>query len=352
MKFIRSIIFLSCFICIFASCSTEVDLYADYKDVPIIYGMLNSRTDTNYVKITRAFCGTNDHPINAYEVALVSDSSNYPEKLDVRIVEMKNTYGNHYHPTGREFQLDTLTIHNKEEGVFYAPDQVVYYTTEPLNASSEGARYSYRLVLVKPDGDTVTALTAMVGDEDFAIVSGSAHFQSGQTDEYGRILFRADGVAPLYEIGMKFNYREQISGREMRSRNVKRSFGTKPLYDYPKIEGTDNTYCQEYSINWLFNALANAIGDDTVVDPEHPNVVRYFDDFVVTISAAGEDVYYYYLANHAQESNSAGLVSVYSNINGGYGLFSSRTTIKKEVRLSNLTKQELYAMTSWGFVEQ
>ena len=166
MKYMRFIPILLFFIVVFYSCSTDVDLYAEYKDVPIIYAMLNSRADTNYVKITRAFCGTNDNPINANDVALISDSSNYLGKLDVRFIELKSTYGNKYEPTGRVLILDTLTIHNKEEGVFYSPDQVVYYTPEQLNVGSSSERYSYRFVAVKPDGDTVTAKTTMVGNED------------------------------------------------------------------------------------------------------------------------------------------------------------------------------------------
>ena len=63
---------------VFNSCSTKVDLYAEYKDIPIVYAMLNPKSDTNYIKITRAFCGTNDHFINANDMALIADSSNYP----------------------------------------------------------------------------------------------------------------------------------------------------------------------------------------------------------------------------------------------------------------------------------
>ena len=54
-----------------SSCTTDVDLYADYKDITIVYAMLNPKADTNYVKITRAFCGTNDNPINANEIAQI-----------------------------------------------------------------------------------------------------------------------------------------------------------------------------------------------------------------------------------------------------------------------------------------
>ena len=96
------------------SCSTDVDLYADYKDVPVVYGMIDVTADTNFIKITKAFCGNNDNPINANEAALVYDSSNYSEKLNAYIVELQSGSGHTYQETGRTFILDTLTIHDKE----------------------------------------------------------------------------------------------------------------------------------------------------------------------------------------------------------------------------------------------
>jgi hypothetical protein len=350
VKNIRFILVLSCFILVFNTCSTKVDLYAEYKDVPIIYAMLNPRADTNFVKITRAFCGTNDNPINANEVALIADSCNYPVKLDARIIELKNTHGGAYEPTGRVMLLDTITLHNKEEGTFYAPDQTIYYTTEPFNTGSEDNRYKYRLVVLKPDGDTVTALTSIVGNEEFAIMTGGVKFQVAPTEAVGSIYFRADGMAPLYEITMQFNYREQRAGQEMKCKNISRSFGTKSLSEYAHVVG--NTYKQEYSMNWLFNTLANTIGGDTIVNANHPDVVRYIDDFIITISAGGEELSIYYLANQAQAESPTSLVTTYTNIEGGYGLFSSRTKIETVAKLSANTKRELFGISSWGFKEQ
>ena len=350
MKFVRFISVLFSFIVVLSSCSTDVDLYASYKDVAIIYGLLNHQADTNYVKITRAFCGTNDNPIDATEVALIADSSNYPGKLDARIIEFESTFGNSYEATGRVLVLDTMTLHNKEEGAFYAPDQIVYYTTEPLCSGSDEHRYKYRLEVVKPDGDTVTAQTTMVGNEEFAIMSASVGFQASPTNELGKIFFRSDGVAPLYEIGMRFNYHEQHVGTGIAYKSISLSLGTKPLSSFNKLEYSLNSYYQEYSLNWLFNTLGNAIGADTVIDANHPNVVRYIDDLVISLSAAGEDLYYYYLANEAQQS--IGITSVYSNINGGFGLFSSRSTIEKTPRLSSKTLTDLYEKSAWGFKEQ
>ena len=352
MKHIYFIPVIILFSGIFTSCTTDVDIYADYKDVPIIYGMLDYRADTNFIKITRAFCGTNDNPINANEVALISDSSNYPDKLDVRIIEMKSTSGGAYQPTGREFVLDTLTIHDKEEGVFYSPDQTLYYTTEQFNTGTNGNRYKYRLMVVKPDGDTVTAQTGMVGNEEFSILSGSASFQLAHTDAMGKIVFKADGMASLYDVKMQFNYTEQHAGQELKWKHVSRSFGTRSINEFNKLEGTTNTYYLEYSLNWLFNALENAIGGDTVVNANHPNVIRHIDSFVVSISAGGDEMNMYYSASQAQLNSPISLVSVYTNINGGYGLFSSRTTIEKTLKLSYYTTRDIFSVAAWGFREQ
>ena len=352
MKTARVLFVVLFFLAAFASCSTDVDIYADYKDVAVIYGVLDYQADTNFVKITRAFCGTNDDPINANEVALIADSSNYPGKLDARIIELKSGIGGAYEPTGREFVLDTMTIHDKEEGTFYSPDQRLYYTTERFNASTNGSRYKYRLIVVKPDGDTVTAQTTMVGDEEFRILSGSANFQLAHSDAMGKIVFKADGMASLYDVKIQFNYSEQHAGEEMKWKHVSRSFGTKTIDKYPREEGTENTYYLEYSLNWLFNALEVAIGGDTIVDGNHPNVVRHIGSFVISISAGGDDMSIYYSANQAQLNSPMSLITMYTNIEGGCGLFSSRTTIEKTVKLTYFATRDLYSMTAWGFREQ
>ena len=352
MKIIRFILTLYCFVLVLDSCSTKVDLYAEYKDIPIVYAMLNPKSDTNYVKITRAFCGSNDNFINANDVALIADSSNYPGKLDAHIVELKSSHDNYYEPTGRIIALDTITLHGKETGVFYAPDQTFYYTTEPFNTGKNGVKYKYRLVVVKPDGDSLTAKTGMVGNEDFSILTGGVGFQMAHTNNVRKIIFKADGFASLYEVSFQFNYLEQKAGQGTKKKSISRSFGTRTIDEFHKLEGTGNCYYLEYSENWLFDALAYAIGGDTIVDPNHPNVIRYTDDFVISISAASDDLAYYYIASQVQANSPMSLVTTYTNIEGGYGLFSSRTKIERVANLSANTKRELFGISPWGFKEQ
>lgn len=334
---------------VMASCSADVDLYNDYKDVPVIFGLLDVTADTNFIKITKVFCGTNDHPINAYEVAQVYDSSNYPGKLDAFIVELKYGQGQEYQPTGRKIYLDTVTVHNKEEGIFYAPHQKLYYTTERFNENDAANKYRYRLYVITPEFDTVTSETVVV-NSGVEIRTVKMNFQSTPTDVHSTLLFSSAEGAMLYEIAMEFSYWEERPGQPMTRKTVSWAYGAKNLGEYEKIIGAENIYRHYYSANSLFNLLEQSIGNDTVWDANHPNVVRYMGDFIVSIAAAGEDFSMYQQYLHSAQS-SFGLSTEFGNIDGGCGLFSSRVLVRRKVELSSGTKHDIFRKP-WGFVEQ
>ena len=331
---------------ILASCSTDVELYADYQDIPVVYGLLDVNADTNFIKITKAFCGTNEDPINANEVALVYDSSNYPGKLDVFIEELKKTPGQAFRPTGRRLQLDTLTIHDKQPGVFYSPDQLLYYTTGRFQTNSDSEKYRYRLYVVKPEGDTATAETSVLSGS-INISAASVNFVAVPSNLLSTMVFSSVEEARLYEFGMRFNYREVHPGQPMVKKEVAWSYGARLLDAFEKVPNSEDLYIFGYSVNTLFNFLEQAIGNDTVYDENHPDVIRYIDDFEVFVSASAEDFYIY----HQSIQNGLSLSTEYSNVKGGCGLFSSRVFVKKILPLSSRAKYDLFSKP-WGFQEQ
>ena len=322
---------------VFGSCSTKVNLYADYKDVPIIYGLIDVTQDTNYVKIVRAFCGTNDNPIDASQVALIADSSNYPGKLDARIMEYRASVNGPYSPTGRVIVLDTMTIHNKQTGAFYAPDQKVYYTAERFKQNTTSTRYKYRLVVAKGN-DTISAETGIVGGENFSIYSHSVTFNPEPGNKTGKVLFKPADNAALYEVKMVFNFKEKRPGQDTVRRQVSWSLGQKSASELT----TENmVYVVSYGQGLLFNILRDAIGDDT------QNVDRFIDNFVIQLAAGGEELFNYIQVNSPSEGISQ-TIPDYTNINGGYGVFSSRINLEKTAMLTSSTILSLYGM-DWGF---
>lgn len=330
---------LFCALCaFFTSCSTEVDLFADGEDVPIVYALLDPDADTNFVRLTHTmkanFTFTNTQN---------PDLANYPGKLDVRLSEFCNGV------FIREMVLDTITVYNKEEGTFYAPAQKLYYTAEHLNANTAGKRYSYRLTAELPDR-TLTADAPMVGDEHFYIrstvadFSGGNHASSGNGKALHEIWFLPAENAGIYDINMSFTFfeRRTFDGDTL-PRTLTWRLGTFYQFFLPQQMHNDAFAVTYYPAD-LYRELDKCLGNDTLV----PGLRRYLDDEPVHVTVTAGDrnleeyVYFHSMGNSQNAEN------LTTNIIGGYGVFSTIKTVERGMRLGGTTVPELID-SKWGF---
>ena len=110
-------IFISLSLIVLNSCNEKIELIGDFVETAVVYGLLDQADSLHYIKINRAFIG----PGNALEIAQIADSS-YFNKVDATISEYLN--GN----LTRSWLLRDTILDNKDpNGVFYAPEQKVYY---------------------------------------------------------------------------------------------------------------------------------------------------------------------------------------------------------------------------------
>lgn len=319
----------------FSACSSDVDLYADYKEVPVIYGLLDARADTNYIKITRTFYAQGD----AYLSAANPDSSNYPGKLDARLVEYLNG------DSIREIILDTITIHSKQPGTFYHPDQKLYYTTEPLGQNTSKRKYSYRLKVALPSG-VLTSTTNLVGNNSFDVKSLAVNFSQEYFGTLRPFLIKSAVNAACYDFELAFTFKEQ---RTPDGDSVPRIFRWHVgAFDeqYLSTHLVDGSYAFSYRPETFYEQLAAFIGGDTVDD----GLKRYISDYPIeaTVTACGEELWRYQYINDAAAGFNMGY-DEYGLIEGGMGVFSSRITAKHKLRLAGETVPELVARPHWGF---
>lgn len=336
MKTIKTLFFSLILLGMFLqSCSTDIDLYADYKDITVVYGLLDFRKDTNYIKINKAFLG----PGNALEIALNPDSSNYPGKLDSRIIEYcaSSLYGS-YTKT-RVMELDTITIHDKEPGVFYSPNQLVYYTAEKINANSDHRYYQYELEIDR--GDTVLrSRTNIVGGRSFGIVNGILNCSS--ISPQGTIKWNPCLYASIYDVLVQFHFVDLYPSGDSVQRCVNWQLGTYPVSE---LTLEDGLYGVSYNYANFYQSIASELGNDTL-----KNIERLIFEPSVTIKlSAGGDELYNFIAVNGPSTSIVQNVPEYSNIIGGYGVFSSRTQIEKNLRLSSQTFVELQSHENWHF---
>ena len=337
MKVLRTLFlpfFALCYF--FQSCSTEVDLYSDYKDITVVYGLLDYSKDTKFIKINKAFLG----PGNALDIALIDDSCNYPGKLNCRIIESRASAEGSTYTQTRVLNVDTITVHNKQLGIFYAPDQLVYYTTDRINPNN--SRYKYMYTLEIDRGDTIlTASSAVVGGERFAIPQAIMSFST--VTPSGTLKWTECPNAVVYDASVEFRYVEVWNGNDTVPRSINMEMGYYPLSSLLYEFGN---YSLSYPNASFYDKLKRSMGADTL----NSNVERlvFEPSLTIKISAGGVELYNFISVN-GPSSSIVQSIPEYSNVNGGYGVFSSRTTIQKDVRLSAQTFTELMRHENWRF---
>lgn len=301
------------------SCSTEVDLYDDYQDIAVVYGLLDYRLDTNFIRIEKAFLGYGDATV----IAQNPDSCNYPGMLDAKLIEAL---------TNKVIPLDTVTIHHKETGVFYGGDQLVYYTKSSINPLSR-----YKLEIIKPDGTLVSSSTNIVGGESFRIVKPGFYNFSSTATKANVTWFPADNAA-LYEVLISFDWEENGEKRVM-TIPLGTHLASNIAVDYGQLK-------LPFNPSLFFNSLETFLGDDTLKTVER----RYHRDCItISVSAGGEDLATYIEANSPSSSIAQSTLD-WTNIKNGYGVFSSRVNIQEKTTISTPTITELI-QRGWGFVK-
>jgi hypothetical protein len=321
------------FVLIFSGCSTEIDMYAEYEDVNIVYALADVSDDTTWFKITKAFVG----PGNALLIAQNPDSSNYPYKLDASITGKKNGV------VSDPIILDTITIHNKLEtdtiisdgdtiilNPFYAPDQLMYYAVANLDVNAD-----YTLEIKKNDGEVLSASTGLV--DYFSI-----------TKPYNRIAFSETGDGSIewyspvngvrFEVSLTFNYSEYAPGYgDTLYKSISWPVGTEIAKNDEGGESMQTSYSGPYFYTLLESELEDI-----------PNVTRWAETVDIKI-ACGSQVLSTYLDINSGSGTLLDEVPIYSNIDGGTGIFASRHTSYTVLELSTATERVLIEDYDLGF---
>lgn len=316
-----------------SACKPEIDLFAEYKDITVVYGVLDSDQDTNYVIINKVF-------MDPDMTIIPNDSTNYPEKLDAKLVEYRaNNYSENYTKI-RELVLDTITLHNKVPGAFESPSHQVYFTKETLHGNDEYFKYKYELQVQKKDS-LLTAETNIVGGTRFSIQPAVLNFDSYM--DMGQIKFAECPNGVLYEVMLEFFFTDVTRFGDSIPRSMTWSLGTHHKSSLPE---NNNYYTVSYKAVDFFNTLAYTLGPDTL-NTDIVERVFFEPSLVVSIASCGNELYNFISVNGPTTSISQ-TIPDYTNINGGYGVFSSRTKIQKAVKLGGRTIPELVAR-NWRF---
>jgi hypothetical protein len=290
------------------SCTTDFSTIAPYKETPVVYGLLNPDTavKTQYIRISKAFLGEG----NSLVMAQQKDSINYADILDVTLQRLVNGI------VSQSFLLQRADTNVKDEGIFNSPYEVLYKLSPPNKILIDGS--SYKLIVHnKQSGLVASAVTKIVGPYSIATtISQNMNFTDPNPT---RIEINTASNGWVYNLTLRFHYKDVVlATHDTTSRYVDWNFDDQAIgftqatkFSYDNIDRTK---------------LYRIVGSE--VTPADTNVLRRLISSlpIELITTAGtEDLYTYMQLT----GPTYGLVQdrpVFSNIENGVGLFTSRHT--------------------------
>jgi len=307
-----------------SSCSTDVDLLENYKPVTVVYGLLNVNDSIQYIKVNKAFLGEG----NAMVMAQQSDSINYkPGDVTVQLQQINPSTGE----VLQTINCDTTTQILKDPGTFYSPYQLLFKTTASLDENS-----NYKLVVNRvSDGAVITAVTKIIDDVTVTnpqpisqIPLYNANSQSYQTFN---LRWNHTVDAFIYSAALQFTYYETLLVAPFTIDTLSITMNLGEVLAGNSAEGSSK------EIKIQGEAFFNFI--DATVKP-NVNVQRSADEFLqIFLSAGTEDLQTYIDVNKP----SIGIIQekpVFTNINNGTGIFTSRwsTVLRNKMTSATVTK--------------
>ncbi len=306
MRYILPTVVLVLFL---AACSTDFVLESEWKDIPIVYGLVSVDDAAHYIRVEKAFLEPGG---NAEDIARIPDSLYYGPEVTIEMKNLRN---------GKVVVLQRVDGaaegFPREAGIFAEAPNILYKAGAQELLLQGGDEVT--LTISRGDGlPPVTADTRMVGALEKVTNAPPAVFSLGDYNATRRISWKADENAVLFDVRATMHYLEsdpnnptQFLEKEavwVMSRNFERDGGSTQV--------TFNFKSEEF-----FQFVAGAL------EPL-ANGARRFVSLDFHITAAGAE--FAELQRIVQANSgitSSNQLPVYSNISEGLGIFSSRARL-------------------------
>lgn len=296
----------------FSNCSNDFDVTTGGTNSPVVYGFLSPKDTATYIRIERAF-------VDASTSALVL--SQQPEQLFFEDIEVTLSSG------GSTFTLNRVDGAEeglpRDPGIFVSSPNFLYkLVLPPGEPFIEGDEYE--LTITDNVSDTIiTSVTTKIVDEPVIIFPPEGDdFSWGSSIEAQndiRTEWRRDiDNAAIFDVRVQINYQEAIDGDIDNLVNKSAVFN---VNNNIEPDDEDDTLVQ---VDVLATDILGGIGAN--VDPTGPGP-RIFQSLEVIVDAGSQDLLSFINIGQANTGLTGATVApIFSNVPGGFGLFSSRNS--------------------------
>lgn len=282
-----------------SSCDNEVDINAQWREVIVVYGLLNSNDSVQFIRVGKAYQNTNS---GALQIAKISDSL-YLDSADVFISATDNSM---------RAKLQEVNYLSKDSGLF-ANDVNPLYKLSSIGPSAilDNKRYIIE-VISKKTGQRVWAETPIVGRATVYSPFRDSNSNFTVSSPFITLSMKPGTNSKAYDIKLQVKYQEFSKNDTLKKTS--------------KIATWDllTNVLPEPNVNILYKIpnssftqfLTSKISTDT-------SLYRRMQSVSLFVYGGSQNLVDYISVNEP----SIGIVqkqAEYSNINGGTGLFASR----------------------------
>ena len=338
----RIILLFATIASLLSACSTEFDVTAPYKEIPVIFGILNKDEAVQYIKINKAYLNDEGSAIIA---GSVPDSNIFPYPIEAKLFASYTPLTDSNIKYTDSVVLDTVHL-NKEAGSFNA-NNIFYKTPDGfkvkytiINRDTTWANYQI-VVQRKSDGKLIAkSRTPIVADFLFSGTQNEVKLYNRFTKIYLNHTFSWGGAinGKMYTTFLRFKFREvdDLVGTS------EEKFVDMPLFENIKTSNSTGTSKISYTLSGeaFFTYLQAKL--DPLTSPSARR--EYIAPLELHFNVAGEELTKYIEINNG----SGGLNDIrpeYSNVEGGLGIFSSRMNkVFNQLNKTNLNQDAIYAL--------
>ena len=311
---IISLLFASLFM---TSCEVEFSPNAEWKEIPVVYCLLDQDDDTTWARVERCYLGDG----SIYSYSGISDSINYPVgTIAISLVKIRDGVETVY-----PFRD---TVIDRQSGDFASTAQPIYFLPGKGHFD-DYATYDIRVVRVA-DGMLLAhaqqPIQLIVRNSDDSVFTKPNYTYNAIQQTYrGMFSFKSSGNtcqiewpalenARLYQPFVRFYYAVDDDGDGTREARKYIDIRTPSM---SSINGADR-YTLYYGASAFLTNVKEQLKDD-------PRPKAYLKEVELYLTACSED-FSAYMSNVADAGNLDQSRELYTNIEGGRGIFAARRT--------------------------
>lgn len=295
MKWIPAIIVAAI---IFASCDNELVVTDEWKDIPVVWGLLNKSDTAHYIRVEKAFL---DPTTSALDIARIPDSLYY----DDATVSLKRISNNQVYLLERV--NGDLEGYPREGGIFAETPNYLYKIK--ANEINLVIGEKYQFILDRGDGTPLVTSETIILPKPVLRNPPVGSLLSFKRNTLFTFMWNEMPDAGIFDLKVLFHYSERTpeTGNMFVPKSFEWTVARNLLEREHKIDGVE---------------FYNTVKANIKIDSE---ATRRFDSLDIVVWAGGKELYEFIRVTQANTGiTSTQDIPRYTNMSEGIGIFSSR----------------------------